>query len=163
MSVAQIIGFILVLLLMGLATIGSLLPVIPGAPLILLLAVAHRLYFGTAGAANWVLAVLAGLAVLSLLLDYLAGVLGAKKMGATWRGMTGALLGGAAGLFIGPFGLLLGPFVGATVFELVGGRDFQESSRAGAGALLGLVAGALGKLACCTAMVAFFAVNVLSH
>ena len=44
---------------------------------------------------------------------------------------------------------------------MVGGRNLNESSRAGLGAVLGLLAGAVGKLACGIGMTALFAVNVV--
>jgi uncharacterized protein YqgC (DUF456 family) len=55
----------------------------------------------------------------------------------------------------------VGPFVGALVFEMAGGRDWKASSRAGVGATLGLLAGALGKLACCLAMMGAFTADVI--
>jgi hypothetical protein len=58
-------------------------------------------------------------------------------------------------------GLILGPFLGATAFELAGGRPWQESGRAGLGATLGLLAGAIGKVACCVAMMGLFGANVV--
>jgi hypothetical protein len=70
-------------------------------------------------------------------------------------------VGGLIGLFFNLPGILLGPFLGATAFELVGGRNFKESSRAGLGATIGLLAGVLGKLACCMAMMGLFAANVI--
>jgi uncharacterized protein YqgC (DUF456 family) len=51
--------------------------------------------------------------------------------------------------------------VGATLFELIGGREFKPAMRAGVGATLGLFAGAAGKLLCCAAMMATFAASVL--
>ncbi|MBK9137847.1 MAG: DUF456 domain-containing protein [Verrucomicrobia bacterium] len=161
MTWEQIIGFALALLFMLVGLAGCVLPGIPGTPLVLLTAIGHRLYFGDASVGNWSLAFLAGLAALAMGLDYLAGLLGAKKMGATWRGVVGAALGAVVGIFLGPLGILAGPFVGATLLELVGGRRFQESARAGAGAVVGMLLGAVGKVACCVAMIALFAVSVL--
>jgi uncharacterized protein YqgC (DUF456 family) len=46
-------------------------------------------------------------------------------------------------------------------FEMAGGRDAKESSRAGLGATIGLLAGAIGKVACCIAMMAVFTANVI--
>jgi uncharacterized protein len=106
------------------------------------------------------LALLVGLALLSLLCDYLASVLGARKLGATWRGVVGAILGAVFGLLAGPVGVLIGPFLGATALELASGREFKESAKAGLGAFLGLLAGAVGKIACCVAMIGLFTVNV---
>lgn len=73
----------------------------------------------------------------------------------------GALIGGLVGLFFGPLGLILGPFVGALAFEMIGGRDVKASSKAGTGAVLGLLAGALGKLVCCVVMILLFVGSVL--
>jgi hypothetical protein len=147
--------------LMLLGLVGCVLPGLPGTPLVLLTAVGHRLYFGEASVGNWSLFFLALLMGLAIGLDYLAGLLGAKRMGATWRGIVGAALGAVAGIFLGPLGILTGPFVGATLFELIGGRAFQESARAGAGATLGMLLGAVGKVACCVAMIAWFVVSVV--
>lgn len=161
MSWDQIIGLIVALLLMLVGLAGSVLPGLPGPPLVLFAAICHRLYFGDASVGNWSLFFLVGLMGLSIALDYVAGLLGAKKMGATWRGLLGAALGALVGIFLGPLGILAGPFVGATVLELSGGREFQESARAGAGAAVGMVLGAVGKVACCVAMIALFAASVV--
>jgi len=161
MTTEQIVGLALALVLMAGGTIGSVLPILPGTPIILAVAVGHRLYFGQTGASTWVLVVLAALTVLALVLDYLAGMIGAKKLGATWRGVVGAVLGGIIGIFFSFPGMLLGPFVGATLFELVGGREFQPAARAGLGATIGLVAGAVGKLSICLGMTLLFAASVI--
>ena len=160
-TVEQIIGLVLTLLVMAAGTITTVLPTLPGTPVLVLAALAHRLYFGDKGAAWWVLGVLALLMVVAVSLDYLATVCGAKKLGATWRGATGAIVGGLVGLFFNLPGILLGPFLGALLFEMLGGRGWKASSKAGLGAVLGLFAGALGKLACCIAMMGLFAMDVV--
>jgi uncharacterized protein len=161
MTVEQIIGFAIALGIMCLGVAGSVLPGLPSTPLVLVGAVAHKLYFGDAGADWWVVGLLGGFMVLSLLMDYLASIYGAKRLGATWRGMVGALVGGIIGLFFSLPGILIGPFVGAMLFELVAGRDLKASSKAGLGATLGLLAGALGKVGCSVAMMGVFAFNVI--
>lgn len=161
MSFEQIAGLGLALLVMGVGFAGCLLPGIPGPPLILAAAVGHRLWFGEHSVSDLALGVLTGLMVAALALDYLATVLGARRLGATWRGVTGALLGAGAGLFFGPPGVVVGPFVGATLGEWLGGRQLGEASRAGLGAVLGLLAGAAGKVACAAAMIGLFVVNVV--
>jgi len=70
---------------------GSILPGIPSTPLVLLVAIGHRLWFGPASASNLALVILGGLTVLSLVMDYLASMYGAKRLGATWRGVLGAV------------------------------------------------------------------------
>jgi len=161
MSAEQIIGLSLALLLMLCGLAGSILPGVPGTPLVLVAAIGHRLYFGASSANNWVLAALVLLTLLSVLFDYLASMIGAKKLGATWRGMLGAIVGALVGMFFSLPGILLGPFIGALLFEFAGGYEFKPAARAGLGATLGLLAGALGKLAICGVMMALFAGNVI--
>jgi uncharacterized protein len=157
----QIIGLAVALLVMLCGLVGSILPGVPGTPLLLVAAIAHRLYFGAASANNWVLAGLVILTALSFAFDYLASMFGAKKLGATWRGILGAVVGGLVGIFFSFPGIILGPFLGALLFEMAAGRELKPSARAGLGAVLGLLAGAVGKLAICVAMMGLFTVNVI--
>ena len=155
------IGLGLALLVMLLGLIGSILPGLPGTPLVFLAAVGHRLYFGQASVSNLVLGVLAGLMVVSLLLDFAATALGAKKFGATWRGAVGAVVGGLCGLLLFFPGIILGPFIGALLFELLGGKEFKAAASAGAGATLGLLLGLIGKFTLTVVMAGLFAANVI--
>ena len=161
MSATEITGFVLTLLAMLVGLAGAVLPGLPGTPLVFVAALAHRLYFGDKGAAGWVLIALGLMAGVSLLLDFLATTYGARKLGATWRGMVGAGVGAMLGLFFAPVGLLLGPLIGAAAAEMLGGREWREAGKAGIGATLGVLAGTLGKLACCLAMIGLFALHVL--
>ncbi|HPC62161.1 MAG TPA: DUF456 family protein [Verrucomicrobiota bacterium] len=161
MSVEEIIGLSLALLVMLVGVAGCVIPGIPGTPLVLAAAVGHRLYFGQHSAHTWVLVTLTGLTVLSMLVDYVAGMVGARKLGATWRGVLGAVLGGVVGLFFSLPGILLGPFIGATLLEFVGGRELKPAAKAGLGATLGLLVGAVGKVSLAVAMVLLFAVSVI--
>jgi uncharacterized protein len=161
MTAEQIIGLSLALLVMLFGLVGSVVPALPGTPVVLLAAIVHRLYFGAASANNWVLAGLVALTGLSFLFDYLASMFGAKKLGATRKGVFGAVIGGLVGLFFGFPGIILGPFLGALLLEMAGGRELKPAARAGLGALLGLLAGAVGKIAICIAMIGLFTVNVI--
>jgi len=163
MSFEQIIGLIIALLIMSIGLAGSVLPGLPSTPLVLLSAIGHKLYFGATGVGWVVISFLAALTALSLGMDVLATTYGAKRMGATWRGAIGATVGGLIGLFFNLPGILLGPFLGALAFEMAGGRKWKESSRAGLGASIGLLAGALGKVFCCLAMIGLFTADVIYH
>jgi uncharacterized protein YqgC (DUF456 family) len=163
MSWEQIVGLSLALLVMLVALIGNAVPGIPGTPLALIAAVAHRLYFGQTSVNNTVLVVLILLTVMALVFDFLGSALGAKKFGATWRGVTGAVVGGLIGLFFSLPGIILGPFVGATLFEMLGDKEFKKAAKAGAGAVVGLVLGVIGKSAVCVIMMVLFAMNVISR
>jgi len=160
-TVEQIIGLSIALLIMLVGVVGGLVPGLPSTPFVLGAAVLHRLYFGEASASWLVLGLMTGLTLLALLLDYLASMYGAKRMGATWKGIVGALLGATVGIFFNLPGIILGPFIGATLFEMLGGREWEQATRAGVGAVVGIFVGAVGKLACCVAMMALFAVSVI--
>ena len=161
MTTVEIIGLSLALLVMLAGLVGSLVPGFPGTPVVLAAAVVHRLCFGQDSASNFVLLVLALLTAAALLFDFLAGMFGANKFGATWRGALGAVVGGLAGLFFGLPGIILGPFVGATLLELMGGRELKKAAKAGLGATLGLLAGIVGKFSIAVVMILLFATNVI--
>ena len=161
MTTEQIIGLALTLLVMCIGCLGSVLPGIPSTPLVLIAAIGHKLYFRETGAGWIVLTLLVLITALTFVMDYLTTVYGAKQLGATKKGMAGAIVGGIVGLFFNLPGILLGPFVGAVIFEMIGGREWKPAAKAGVGATLGLLAGALGKIVCCAAMMLLFAVNVI--
>lgn len=163
MSTEQMIGLALTLLIMLVGLLGSILPAVPGPPLSLAAAIGHRLYFGAESASMTVLIVLVVLTVVSEVLDYLASAFGAKKLGATWRGALGAVIGGLIGIFFGVPGIILGPFLGATLFELLGQRGFATAAKAGTGAVLGLALGIVGKCSVAVIMMILFTVSVISR
>ncbi len=146
-------------LLAGLA--GLLLPVLPGAPLLLggvvLLGWAGhftRIGWGTIAAA-------AVLTALMLAADWVAGALGARAFGASKWAMWGALVGGLVGLFLGLPGILLGPPLGAVAFELWKDPDLPRAARAGAGVLVGFLVGTAAKVTLGMMMVGLVAVALL--
>lgn len=141
----------LALVLVGLA--GLVLPVVPGAPLIFLgiLAVAWADGFARIGWPG--LLATGALALLITLVDYLAGLVGAKSFGASYWGLAGAV----AGLLLGwPFGLpgvVLGPLVGAVLVEYFKEPDFRRAGKIGFGTLAGFVIGTALKYALGCALV----------
>lgn len=142
------------LLLAGL--VGSVVPLLPGAPLILAAALVYAV------ATDWTpigvgrLLILAGLGALAYALDWIAGAWGTRTLGGSWWAVAGALLGTLVGLFFGPLGLLLGPLVGAVVAELARTRRLRESVKSGVGAVIGVLAGAVAKLGVALAMTGLF-------
>ena len=152
------IGFGLIILVMFIGMIGNLIPGIPGTSLIFTAGLIHQIYFGDNGGIGWfwILALVILMAA-SFLIDYIATLLGAKTLGATWRGMLGALVGLILGIIMfPPFGLILGPFVGAIVFEWAFGREVREASKAGFGAVAGVILGMVGSAICGMAMLGIF-------
>ncbi len=163
MTGAELLGLTVAVLVMLAGLLGALVPGIPGAPLILAAAVGHKIFFGPDSVSYWTLALLTLLTILSMALDFLGSLLGAKKLGATWKGMAGAVIGAIVGLFFSLPGLILGPILGAFLFEFLGGREWKESARAGAGAFVGMILGAVGRIVCCVLMIAVFGLGVLWH
>lgn len=147
------------LILVGLA--GVVLPALPGVPLMFagMLLAAWADGFHHVGALT--LTVLGLLAVLALLVDFAAGALGAKRVGASGRALLGAALGTVVGLFFGIPGLLLGPFVGALLGELLAGSGMLRAANVGAGTWIGLLLGTLVKLALSFAMLGVFALALM--
>ncbi|HEY6942193.1 DUF456 domain-containing protein [Dokdonella sp.] len=143
-----------ILVIVGL--VGTVLPALPGVPLLFcgLLLAAWADGFAHAGA--FTLFVLGALTVIALGIDFVAGVLGARKVGASRYAVIGAALGTLFGLFFGLPGLLLGPFVGALLGELVAGGTLRKATGVGVGAWIGFLAGAIAKLAICFAMLGIF-------
>ena len=140
-----------VLVLVGVA--GTFLPALPGTVLVFagLLLGAWADDFTRVG---WPTLVLLGvLTVLSYAVDFLAAAFGVRKFGASRRAAVGAALGTMLGLFFGLPGLIAGPFVGALIGEIWARRGFEGAGRAGLGAWLGFLLGAVIKLAIVFAMV----------
>ena len=131
-------------LIAGLA--GLLLPVLPGAPLLLagLVLVGWAGHFQRVGAGTITAA--AVLTALMLAVDWLAGVLGARAFGASAWAMWGALAGALVGMFFGLPGIVIGPVVGAVAFELWKDPDLRRASRAGVGVLVGFLLGSAVKV-----------------
>lgn len=96
------------------------------------------------------------LTALAFVVDIVGGLLGAQRVGASRQALIGAALGGLLGLFFGFVGLLLGPFVGATVGEFLAQRRLDSAARVGLGTGLGLLVGAIAKMALAVAMLAIF-------
>ncbi|UNK49621.1 DUF456 domain-containing protein [Lysobacter sp. S4-A87] len=153
----QGIYYVLAGLLMLVGIAGTVLPALPGLPLVfagMLLAA----WAGDFREVGWVPLVILGLlTVFSLGIDLLATSIGAKRVGASRLAVVGAVLGTFAGLFFGPVGLFAGPFVGALGGELIHGREVRKAAKVGFGTWLGIVFGVVLKLGLAFAMLGLFA------
>ncbi len=136
---------------------GTVLPALPGTPLILAGMLAIAAYDGFSPVGGWTLAVLAVLTGLSLAVDWISSGLGARRAGASPRAFWGATIGALVGLFFGLPGILLGPFLGALAAEIGAGRTLGDAGRAGLGAWLGLAFGSAVKIAIAFVMIGIFA------
>lgn len=143
------------LVLTGLA--GSILPALPGVPLVfggLLLAA----WADDFQRVSWVVLVILGLmTVFSFAIDFAATAMGAKRVGASKLAIVGALIGTLGGFVLGLPGLIFGPFVGAVTGEMLTHGEMQRATRAGFATWVGLVFGTLTKLALVFTMLGIFA------
>ena len=145
-----------VLILLGLA--GTILPALPGLPLMFagMLLAAWADGFRLVG--GWTLAILGLLTLVSVGVDIAATALGAKRVGASKLAMVGAALGTLlGGIVFNIPGLIIGPFLGAMAGELMHGREIAHASRIGFGTWVGLAVGTALKLAMAFAMLGIFA------
>ena len=162
MNIGMVALFILTLLIMLIGLAGTILPMLPGLPIMWLGAFIYALITGFEKIGWTFLGVFALLTVITTLLDYVANLYGAKKMGATRWGILGAFLGMLIGLFAGGLvGLLLGSFLGAILGEILGGRKGSQALKAGVGTFLGFLGGTLIKFVIGCAMIGIFLWRVL--
>jgi uncharacterized protein YqgC (DUF456 family) len=137
--------------------IGTILPALPGLPMIfggiwLAAAVDGYRHLGL-----WWLLLLGTLAALGVIVDFVAASLGARRVGASKAALWGASLGTVVGMFFGLPGLVLGPFAGALLGEFSSSGSVLRSTHVGVGTWLGLLFGTLLKLVLSLLMVALAA------
>jgi uncharacterized protein YqgC (DUF456 family) len=133
------------------------LPTLPGIPMIfggiwLAAALDDYQHLGV----TWLI-ILGVLAAIGVAMDFVAGSLGAKRVGASSTAAWGASIGTFVGMFFGIPGLILGPFAGALVGELISSKSVLRSAHVGIGTWLGLLFGTLVKLVISVIMVALAA------
>ncbi|MCL0075587.1 DUF456 domain-containing protein [Dehalococcoidia bacterium] len=133
-------------LLMFVGLVGTVIPFLPGTPLILIGAIVYAIATDFAVIDGWLIALLALICLGAELLEYVAGAIGARKYGASKSGVYGAIIGGLVGIFtLGPIGILIGPIAGAVAGELLAGAGGAKAIRAGFGAIIGAIGGMMLK------------------
>jgi uncharacterized protein YqgC (DUF456 family) len=153
----ELFWWFLTIVLFAIGLIGTVLPFLPGTTIILAAAIIHRIMLGPEKSVGWgIIAVLVLLTLITYLLDFLGGYLGAKYFGAGRWGTVGAIIGAVIGLFFGIIGLFIGPVIGAVIGECIAGKKMIDAGRAGWGSLLGNLSGMVGKLLIGLAMIVIF-------
>lgn len=167
----QVVLYWVLMLIAFIGVIGAFVPALPGITLILGAVIIWGFIKGFAGLA-WALGVTIFAFVLSVAVDYLAGIIGAQKVGASNWGQVGAIVGMFLGFFGlipalpvgGPiFGILIGTVLGAFVGEFLHRRELKlwprtkQSFRVGIAIVVGtLVGNILQGLLALIAFVVFF-------
>jgi uncharacterized protein YqgC (DUF456 family) len=166
-SMWQWVG-VVALIVVGIA--GTVLPALPGTVLVLAGIVWGAWIDDFVRVPAWVVAVCAVLAALAWATDYVAAMMGAKRVRASGWALAGAAAGTVAGIFTGFVGLLFMPFVGAMAGEwwALRGRygaattagdvaaDGRRALQVGFATWLGMMIGTAVKLALVFLMVGLF-------
>jgi uncharacterized protein YqgC (DUF456 family) len=159
MEIALLWVLCVALIVVGLA--GTVLPMLPGTVLV----------WGGILLGAWIddftrvnvstVVVISVLAVLAWVLDYVAGLLGAQKAGASKLALVGAAIGTVVGLFMGLVGLLFMPLVGAAVGEYLAQKDRSRAAKVGLATWVGIMVGLLAKVVLAFIMVGVFVAALL--
>ncbi|WP_119288109.1 DUF456 domain-containing protein [Azohydromonas sediminis] len=157
----DLVWWVLAVALIGVGVAGTVLPALPGTAFVLAGIVLGAWIDGFTRVGAVTVAACAVLAALAFVLDYVAGLLGAKKVGASPQAVAGAALGTVAGLFMGLVGVLFMPLVGAALGEYLAGRDHRRAAHVGAATWLGIMAGLVAKVVIAFAMIGLFVVALV--
>lgn len=135
------------IIVMGAGIVGAFIPAFPGIGLIVAAIAVWGAVTGFSKAVIIALGIAISIFAVTTAIDYLAGYVGAKKVGASNWGQLGAVIGMVLGLFGllpalpigGPiFGLLFGSMIGAFVGEMLHRRDLALAARCKLGAKVSL-------------------------
>lgn len=140
---------------------GTVLPVLPGTALVLAGIVLAAWIDDFTRIGGVTLAVVALLAVLSWVLEFAAGLMGAGRVGASRQALAGAAIGTVVGLFLGLVGVLFMPLVGAAAGEYLARRDQQRALHVGLAAWLGILVGLVAKVVLAFTMIGVFVVALI--
>jgi len=153
--------YVLGVALLAAGVAGLVLPVLPGAVLLVagVVALAWAGDFAILGWGTVAFAGAMGLAITAV--DWAASILGAKAFGASKWAVVGSAVGLVVGLFLGLPGIILGPAVGAVAFEYAKDPDFERALKAGVGAFVGFVAGSVLKVTMAFALIGLVALRYL--
>ena len=140
---------------------GTVLPALPGT-LFVLAGIVLGAWIDDFSRVGWgAVAAVSVLAVGAWVLDYVAALLGAHRVGASRQAVIGAALGTVAGLFMGLVGVLFMPLVGAAVGEYMARRDERRAVQVGVATWLGIMVGLLAKVVIAFIMIGIFLVALL--
>ncbi len=145
--------WILAVLLIVVGVAGTVLPALPGVPLIFGGVLLAAWIDDFQRIPVWIIGVLAVLTVIGVAVDYVAAALSAKRVGASRQGIVGAAVGTIVGIFTGLWGLLFMPLVGAAIGEYLAHQDALRAGKVGIATWFGLLIGTAVKIAVAFTMV----------
>lgn len=159
MNIVDYLLLALAILFLLTGIIGCLVPVLPGPPLSFIgILILHFTDFADLSSNK--LIILAVIALVVSVFDYLVPIWGTKKFGGTKYGTRGATIGLIVGLFFGPAGIIAGPFLGAMIGEMMYKDDIKYALKAAIGSLIGFMTGVGLKLAA-SLLITFYFVKAM--
>jgi len=153
--------WIAVIALMALGLAGIVLPVLPGTVLIFGAILLAAWIDDFARISAWTVAIAALLTVISLVCDYVAAALGARRVGASRQAVIGAVIGTLLGIVSGLWGLIFMPLIGAAIGEYLVLRNLQRAGQVGIATWVGLLLGTAVKIAIAFTMLGIFIAALL--
>jgi len=152
----KIPGWFLAVLLVLIGLAGTILPALPGVPIVLAGLLLIAWMDGFVHVSGLTLVWMSVLTLLSVIIDFLATAEGARRFGAGRHAILGATAGLLVGLFFGLPGILFGPFLGAVAGHLISQANLDASVRAGVGATIGVVIGTISKVVIAVILLVWF-------
>lgn len=144
------------LVIAGLA--GTVLPLLPGTLLVWAGLLLGAWIDDFTRVSVLIVVVITLLAALAWALDFVAGLMGAKRAGASKLALVGAAVGTVVGVFMGLVGVLFMPLVGAAIGEYWAQKDQQRAAKVALATWLGLMLGMVAKVVISFVMVGIFLV-----
>jgi uncharacterized protein YqgC (DUF456 family) len=147
--------------LIVLGFMGILMPALPGTIFIFAGMCLAAWADGFTRVGVGTLVVLGVLAAASYAVEFVAALLGVKRVGASRRAVVGAALGTLVGAFFALPGVILGPFAGAVIGELSARSSLAQAGRVGFAATIGFLVGAVVKAGLAFIMLGIFLIALV--
>ena len=153
--------WILSALLIAVGVAGTVLPALPGVILVLAGIVLGAWIDDFTRVSGVTVAIVAVLAIAAWVIDYVSGVMGAQKAGASKEAIVGALIGTVVGIFSGLWGLIFMPLLGAMIGQYVVDRDLIRARNVGLATWIGMAIGMVAKITLAFLMIGIFVAALL--
>lgn len=142
--------------------IGNIIVILPGTPLnYISLLVLHYVRGGEVFS-NTFLVVFGVLTAVSLAVDYLLPLIGARLHGVSKWGVGGSMIGMLVGLVVLSLpGMILGLFSGAVIGEIIARKKTGDALKAGIATFVGSLAAMIFKFGLSLVMAVFFFANLV--
>ena len=135
-SIINLISGVLIVL----GFLGTILPVLPGAPLALAGLLVFKLFSGDCNFGWEVITISGVFVIIGSILDYILPVALTKKFGGSKFGVWGSIVGLIVGLFFPPIGFIIGPFIGALLAELLfASKNMKSALKSAFGSFVGFI------------------------